>query len=112
MREQMTESSKDILAKIVKDAEDMQAEAERLLDAPPSGAPATEEEERDAKRLLWIFRAAAAHASGAMPWRAGYPSEEDLAWVNEVCEAVRQKRARPRHPDPAIEQLLVDALPT
>lgn len=108
----MTESSKDILAKIVKDAEDMQAEGERLLDAPPTGEPATEEEQRKGKRLWWILRVAAAHAAGLMPWRAGYPSDEELAWADAVAEAVRQKRARPPHPDPEIEQLLVDALPT
>ncbi|MGC5887796.1 hypothetical protein [Ralstonia pseudosolanacearum] len=108
----MTESSKAILAKIVKDAEDMQAEGERLLDAPPTGAPATEEEARQGKRLLWICAVAVAHANGCTPWRADYPSEEDLAWATEVGEAVLQKRARPPHPDPEIEQLLSDALPT
>lgn len=108
----MTESSKEILAKIVKGAEDMQAEGERLLDAPPTGEPFTEEEERQGKRLLWIFRVAIAHANGCTPWRAGYPSEEDLAWADQVGEAAIKKRARPPHPDPEIEQLLVEALPT
>ncbi|WP_042591485.1 hypothetical protein [Ralstonia solanacearum] len=109
----MTEGSdKAILAKIVKDAEDMQAEGERLLNAPPTGEPVTEEEERRAKRLWWICAVAVAHANGRTPWRADYPSEEDLAWADEVGEAVLKKRARPPHPDPEIEQLLVDALST
>ena len=74
--------------------------------------PFTEEEERQGRRWLWICAVAVAHANSSMPWRAAYPSEDDLAWADQVGEAVIKKRARPQRPDPEIEQLLSDALPT
>lgn len=56
------------------------------------------------------MRAAQAHSQQIMPWRAGYKVDSDLAWCDEVCQAVKNKVGRPPHPDPDIEQALQDAL--
>jgi len=81
-------------------------------DAQDVDAATAAETKRFSERLWWILRAAWAHSQGDMPWRAHPPTSEDEAWCEQVIQAVRTKRARPPHPDPDIEQVLVDAMPT
>jgi len=81
-------------------------------DSGPCDAAEAAQAKHLAERLWWVFRAAAAHSQGDMPWRAHPPTEEDAAWCEQLIEAVRAKRARPPHPDPDIEQALLDALPS
>jgi hypothetical protein len=99
---------KKLLAKLAGDREKI----EELLDSPSDGAPLTDQDRAAVNRLCWILRAALAHSQGSMPWRAKAPTEGDSMWVDQVCHAVRDKRARPPHPDADIEQMLMDALPS
>ncbi|HET9643036.1 MAG TPA: hypothetical protein VFP68_06700 [Burkholderiaceae bacterium] len=88
---------------------DFQAKVDENMAQP---VELTEEQRLRSDRLMWILRAAYAHAEGCMPWRAKPPTGADAVWCDQVCYAVRDKRARPEHPDPDIEQLLLNAFPT
>ena len=108
------ESTRKVIEKI---ASDFQAKVAAELiaqdsDSEPVYAESAATVKQTADRLLWILRAAQAHSQGDMPWRAKPPTKEDEAWCEQLIEAVLAKRARPPHPDPDIEQVLLDALPT
>jgi len=60
-------------------------------------------------RVFWVLKAAHAHAQGVMPWAKDPPTREDAVWVRALTLAVRGKQARPGHPDPALEQWLIEA---
>ena len=107
-------STRNAIDKIVSDLEKKVSQAEDSSDAATT--PLDEAEAAESKaladRLWWIIRVAGAHSQGDMPWRASPPTPQDEQWCEEVIQAVRGKRARPSHPDPDIEQMLLDALPT
>jgi hypothetical protein len=60
-------------------------------------------------RVFWALKAAHAHALGVMPWAKDPPTREDAAWARALMRAVRDKQARPGHPDPALEHWLTEA---
>jgi len=105
----MSDDTSKIIRRIEDDFKQKVAQAEQSLDAPPDGKERSAEVIMLADRLAYAMRAADAHGRQMMPWRAGYKIEEDCVWCTEVCAAVTNKRARPVHPDPDIEEVLQNA---
>ena len=108
------ETTRRAIGKIVQDFEAKVASSLRERGTSPDGVDeaAANEARQFAERLWWIFRVALAHSQAMMPWRAHPPTKEDEAWCDAIIEAVRQRRARPTHPNADIEQVLLDAFPT
>lgn len=110
----MSSDINKILANIKADLDAKLDKAQQELDKPASDQAAATDPAvvLYAERLRYALMAAAAHREGSMPWRAGYKTEEDVEWCTQVAHAVRDKRARPVHPDGDIEQALLDAFGT
>lgn len=111
----MTFDIKKVLENLENDLSERLASAERKLDEQKNEdrAEIDDPEVRIfAERLRYAVMAAQAHRDGVMPWRAGYKAEEDFEWCTQVAKAVREKRARPEHPNSDIEQALLNAFGT
>lgn len=111
----MPSDIKKVIADLKNDLDKKLEQAEQELSEPASIDTAAITDPSAmlfAERLRYAVMAAAAHSEGVMPWRPGYKTEEDCEWCTQVAHAVRDRRARPTHPDSEIEQALLDAFGT
>ena len=106
---------KKIIADLKSDLDNKLIQADKKLDEPAPGNTVTSADPEAllfAQRLRYALMAALAHRKSLMPWRPGYKTEEDVDWCTQVAHAVRDKKARPTHPDSDIEQALLDGFDT